>query len=610
MECRPASPPPSGLPPSAAASRRGAVVPVAEQRPAADTRPVPCRLRSSRSARRRRPFPAAGLPVAPAAALAVSLAAFPAVFPAAGCGPGAPSPSPADAPPVLDSLAVAGPAGPKPLVPAFAPEIRHYAVRCAERETLTVRAAAGSADETAGETAAITLNGDPLEEGRAEASLRHDQDLAVEVRRGTESATYAIHCVPLDFPEATVLTRRPGPADGLLVLDPAYHTDDGERISYLAVLDDHGVPRFRRRIEGGAQNFRWHAASRRYSYMAYGAPCTDRSGEVVESTEVVILDEGFEVVDRARAVGHCATDNHDFLLTPEGNYLFISYVPAERDFSAVPDANGEYPWSSAEATHDSVIQEVTPEGEVVFEWNSGESRDDRGPPIRKADCRVHQFPDHYAWLNSFSFTAEGNLLASFRGCAQVLEIERPSGRVLRQLGGSLPPIPDGRVHYRFVGDPYPVGFCGQHTPIETGREANGDLRIALFDNGVHCLEDLDEDFAKPQPHRNHHSRVVEYRLSGDEAVFLRHHESLFPNDARGAVQALPNGNWLIAWGSRPGRPPTSLVEVDPTGREVFEMRLRSQPPGDRDPRTWRPFRRARIYRAYREPGLEIPLNLP
>ena len=446
----------------------------------------------------------------------------------------------------------------------------------------------------------IALNGAPLPGQGGEVSLRDDQDLAIEVRRGAASTTYAVHCVPHDFPEVTVVTREPGPAEGLLLVDPSYE----DRISYLAILDDHGVPRFHRRVEGEVLNFRWHAAHRRYSYMAYGAPCTDPSGEVVESTEVVLLDEGFEVVDRAHAVGHCATDNHDFLLTDEGNYLFIAYPPAERDFSAVPDANGEYPWSTAEATRDSVIQEVTPEGEVVFEWNSGESRDGRGPPIRPADCRVHRFPDHYAWLNSFSLTSEGNLLASFRGCAQVLEIERPSGRVLRQIGGSAPAIPDGRVHHRFVGDPYPIGFCGQHTPIETGREANGDLRLALFDNGILCFGDW------PQPYENHRTRVVEYRLSDGEAVFLRHYESLFSMHIAGSVQALENGNWLISQGwnrrgdRRPkslmedhSRPATSVVEVDPLGREVFAMWIAGT-------------ERARIYRAYREPGLTIPLNLP
>ena len=572
-----------------------------------------------RPRRRSRLLPAGDFPLAALAALAP------------GCGPGPPTPSRIQDGPALESLEVAGPDGPKPLVPAFAPEIRHYAVRCAERETLTVTArpaignAAGNAGETAGETTEITLNGLALPVDRGEVSLRHDQDLVVGVRRGAESTTYAIHCVPFDFPEVTVVTRRPRlekreRAEGLLLVDPRYDSEAGERVSYLAVLDDHGVPRFHRRIETEARNFRWHPAHRLYSYsrLLDEESCSHREDEVV------LLDERFEAVDRLRAVGLCNTDLHDFLITAEGNYLFIAYIPAERDFSAVPDANGEYPWTTAEATHDSVIQEVTPEGEVVFQWNSGEPRaDGTDPPLKFADCRAERFPEQYAWLNSFSFTSEGNLLASFRGCAQVLEIERPSGRVLRQLGGSAPAIPDGRLHHRFVGDPVPVGFCGQHTPIETGRSSNGDLRIAIFDNAVHCLEDLaedldtdpDDDLARPRPRLNHPSRVVEYRLSGDEAVFLRHHEIPFPVRIAGSVQALDNGNWLIAqgWNRQPtptleritarfrealgARGPTSVVEVDPTGREVFALRVGND-------------ERARIYRAYRETGLTIPLNLP
>ncbi len=500
---------------------------------------------------------------------------------APGCGTDSPAPPPPPPPPILENLEIAGPDSSKPLVPAFAPEIRHYAVRCAERETLSVTAAAAPANDI--EPATLALNGAPLPDGRAEVSLRDDQDLAVEIRRGAASTTYAVHCVPLDLPEVEVVTVGPGPADGLLLLNLGYHGEEGKSVNYLTVLDDHGVPRFHRRVGGDVRNFRWHAAARRYSYHRHGV---GGHGGYVD-----VLDERFELVARPYPVGYSAPDSHDFRITDEGHYLFIVYSPAERDFRAVPDRNGDFPYGRAEPTHDSVIQEVTPEGEVVFEWNSGEGRDGDGPPIRFEDCRVQTFPDHYAWLNSLSFTSEGNLLASFRGCAQVLEIERPSGRVLRQIGGSAPAIPDGRVHHRIVGDPYPVGFCGQHTPIETGRSADGDLRIAVFDNGVHCLGDED----RPRPHENHPSRVVEYRLSGEEAIFLRHYESLFSNHVAGSVQALDNGNWLITWGWGPPR--VSPVEVDPSGREVFKMRVR----GDAV---------AGIYRAYREPGLTIPLNLP
>ena len=554
------------------------------------TRTVPGRRRPPRSARRRRALPGALPGALPTAGLLLALAPVAFAFGSVRF----PAPSPLPVPVELVSLEVAGLDGPKPLTPAFAPGIRHYAVRCAERETLTVTAR--PADRTAaGEPPKITLNGDPLAGGRAEVSLRHDQDLAVGVRRGAESTTYAIHCVPLDFPEVTVLTRRPGRAEGLLLLDPTHEVGSakGKFVTYLAVLDDYGVPRFHRRIESRVVNFRWHAAQRRYSYTR----ALDEESCGNANTETVLLDERLEVVARVRAAGLCSTDGHDFLLTDEGNYLFIAYVPAVRDFSAVPDRDSGYPYST-EPTHDSVIQEVTPEGEVVFQWNSGEARDGTGPALKFADCRVNRFPDHYAWLNSFSLTSAGTLLASFRGCAQVLEIERPSGRVLRQLGGSAPALPDGRVHYRLVGDPEPAGFCGQHTPVETGRGANGEMRIALFDNGVHCPGDEHpDDNHRRRPREHHRSRLVEYRLGdGGEAVFLRHYEMPWFVPYAGSVQALGNGNRLLTYGRARGLSST-LVEVDPSGQEVLVVRIG----GDR---------RERLYRAYREPGLTIPLNLP
>ena len=580
----PTFPPPLDRTPSSGSSP-GPVAP-GERRPPVKTRTV---AGPPAPASRRRSLPATCLPLA---ALAL----------AAGCRPDAPAPPSAPAAPVLEALEVAGPGGPKSLVPAFAPEIHHYAVRCDERETLAVAArpplrnAAGNAAASADEPPEITLNGAPLPGEGGEVTLRHDQDLAVEVRRGAGATTYAVHCVPHDFPEVTVVTREPGPAEGLLLVDPSYAYGHG----YLAVLDDHGVPRFHRRVER-AFNFRWHAAHRRYSYANRLPDESCSYGEF----EVVLLDERLEVADRVRAPGLCNTDFHEFTITDEGNYLFLSYLPAERDFSAVPDREGGYSYGKAEPTFDSVISEVTPEGEVVFRWNSGETPDGTGPPLKFADCwGGDRFPRRAGMINSFSLTGEGNLLASFRQCAQVLEIERPSGRVLRQIGGSAPAIPDGRVHHRFVGDPSPAGFCGQHSPIETGREANGDLRLALFDNGILCFGDW------PHPYENHRTRVVEYRLDDGEAVFLRHYESLFSMHIAGSVQTLGNGNWLISQGwnwtgdRRPkslrtdhSRPAISVVEVDPLGREVFAMWIAGA-------------ERAWIYRAYREPGLTIPLNLP
>ena len=486
-------------------------------------------------------------------------------------------------PPRLAALAVsvAGEDSAEPerrLRPNFDPETFHYAVRCDDPETLSVSGAA------AGANAAVTLNRTPVARAfeEREVVLRHDQDLAIVVSDGGDSVTYAVHCVGREFPRARTAVREPGRRDGLVLADPVYVDEGGVTVSHLAILDDNGVPRFHRRIPGEIYNFRWHARHRMYAYNGGAA------------NWVTLLDERLRPVARPAPVGIHDADSHDFRLTDEGNYLFVVYNPAERDLSPYPDWNGRFPYSTAEPTRDSVIQEVSPEGEVLFQWNSWEY-EDGSPALRIADCRWAQdWPREYGHLNSL-FLVDGDIVASFRGCSQVLKIERPSGRIRWQLGGSRPAIPDGRTRYSIVGDPEPEGFCGQHTAVESPPGT-----LTLFDNGWRCPADHSRWRDTPRE-AGRSARVVEYRLEGEEAIFSREYRSHLPSPARGAVQLLGGGRWWITWGVGLGRPLTAASEVDAAGREVFAIAF---------PRPGRDTSRVRLYRAYREYGLRVPLNLP
>ena len=467
------------------------------------------------------------------------------------------------------------------LRPNFDPETFHYAVRCDDPETLSVSGAA------AGGTAEVTLNRMPVPRAfeEREVVLRDDQDLAVVVSDGGGSVTYAVHCVGREFPLVRTVVREPARRDGLLLAAPFRTDDSGTPVSHIAVLDDNGVPRFHRRIPGWVLDFRRHAGHRMYSYTLT-LPGGAANG-------VVLLDERLRPVARPEPVGIHHSDSHDFRLTDEGNYLFVVYDPAERDLSPYPAPDGRFPYSTAAPTRDSVIQEVSPEGEVLFQWNSWEKADGSGPTIRAADCRWgDRWPQEYAHLNSLQLV-DGDILASFRGCSQVLKIERPSGRVRWQLGGSRPAIPDGRVRYSIVGDPEPEGFCGQHTAIESPPGT-----ITLFDNGFRCPEDYSRWRDSPGE-AGRGARVVEYRLEGEEAVFAREYRSHLPSPARGAVQLLGGGRWLITWGVGLGRPVTGASEVDAAGREVFVISFRGPYGG-----------RVNLYRIYREYGLRVPLNFP
>ena len=455
--------------------------------------------------------------------------------------------TPAQAAPLrLASLQVTG-AG--PLTPSFAPQVFHYAVRCKARQTLSVSARAER------DAARLWFNGQPVADAlvAAPVTLAGNEDLIIELEApaGGDRVVYVVHCVPPKFPNVEILRKEPGTAPGLLLVSP-YHTPSGANQkfeSWIAMLDDNGVPRFQRRVLPPAHNFRWHAHARRFSY---------NEARPNGFGPVVLLDEELEEVGRVHTVaGLAPAKMHEFLITAEGNYLFIVNNPVVRDLSRYPARKDGPTPSAAQQTHDAVIQEVAPDGKEVFRWNAWDH-------LKLSDCIDWWFfPKGYAKLNGLDLDAEGNLLTSFRGCSLALKVERPSGRVLWQLGGSDPAEPDPyderrptfeRPWYRITGDPH-GGFCAQHTVTEV---APG--HILMFDNRQ-CV-------GADQPS----SRVVEYRLGADgKAIFAGHHEPGWLTAYGGAVAALANGNRLIAWGG--GTSVASISEVDASGSELFALRL-------------------------------------
>ena len=207
----------------------------------------------------------------------------------------------------------------------------------------------------------------------------------------------------------------------------------------------------------------------------------------------------------------------------------------------------------------------------------------------------------YAHLNSLQIV-DGDIIASFRGCSQVLRIDRSSGTgaVEWKLGGTAPD-PDSTPTYTYlplVGDPAGE-FCGQHQATLTAAET-----VVMFDNGVQCLG--------PRKDLDPFSRVVEYDISsGTQATFLREYRR--PDEqgytvSYGGATVLNaddtdrnNDRWLIAWGTVldaivGAGERIAISEVDPvTGASLFEISMSG----------------ATMYRVYHQPDTgTIPLNLP
>lgn len=187
------------------------------------------------------------------------------------------------------------------------------------------------------------------------------------------------------------------------------------------------------------------------------------------------------------------------------------------------------------------LQEIAPEGHVVWEWHfaphAGELEDVDVP----ANCAEHGDCPHINTVERLPATPlgerderfrEGNVLVSPRHLHTVFVIDRDTGRIVWRL-------PPGMV-------------IGQHQPtmLDSGN-------LLIFDNG------------RGGPMRGT-SRVVEVEPTGGEIVWT--YEGSPPEDFWSAVgsgnQRLDNGNTLICamnW-AETGR----IFEVTPDGEIVWE----------------------------------------
>ena len=475
----------------------------------------------------------------------------------------------------LSTLQVTG--GSSATYPEFSPDTLHYALTCTNSTTLDVTA------RTLRTTAQLTLlRADTAQNVVATGTLAtaitvdQDDDIAIELSDAGDTVTYVVHCLPDAFPAIDILSRQAGVSDGLLLVSPS---------GYLAIIDNNGVPRFHRRAESG-RNLRRQADGRYSFHLGNNVRIFD-----AQLQNVTALSPQPPFTD---------TDPHDFLITDEGNYLFLDLLSATRDACDFQPCDPGTDTMMITVL-DSWIQEVTPEGDKVFEWNSGDH-------LKLSDCRLGIQRNDYAHINSLFLLADGDIITSFRHCNTVVRIDRSggTGSLVWQVGGTSPPR-DATTNYLTIVDDTTGEneFCGQHSAIlsESGT-------LLLHDNGNLCNG--------PRKQRAHFSRVVEYELvitdTQKEAVFQRQY--LLPSGngaaaAGGGVVELPNGNWLIAWGAlKTGsipyyrRPSISEVDpdVEPSGASLLDISIYSHSA----------IKHINTYRVYREDEttVDIPLSLP
>ncbi|MDZ7885131.1 MAG: aryl-sulfate sulfotransferase [Mycobacterium sp.] len=270
-----------------------------------------------------------------------------------------------------------------------------------------------------------------------------------------------------------------------------------------------------------------------------------------------------------------ARQNHDWELLPNGNRLVLVTVPR-----VVPDLG-------THTVGDQGLYEVSPQGDIVWEWRAGDHlhefgfSDEGWVALRETVARDPEDPWGYLEMNSAKSLGENhwyterpdsvfhpdNIVISFRKANIIALIDKQSGKVAWKLGPYYAAEP-GAQHQRISVHKVPRPLdqtSGQHNPHMIAAGLPGAGNILVFDNqgGAGYPPASVGIYAG--------SRILEIDPVTEDIVWQYTAEDsglppwTFFSSFVSNAQRLPNGNTLITEGMQ-GR----LFQVTPDGDIVWE----------------------------------------
>jgi hypothetical protein len=324
--------------------------------------------------------------------------------------------------------------------------------------------------------------------------------------------------IPTDMP-IPIITKSNNPSSGYIFASVPYW---GSGNHYIVIYNSQGKPVFFKKTKSLCTDFKLHE-NKLLTYFDY------------DSKKYYAMDTLMNVVDSFWVQNGFTTDEHDIKFMNNGNVLLIGLDIKTVDMSKY--VNGG---SRSARVVVNVIQEITPQKNVVFEWKSDEhyKYTDAADRVNLLDLSfVHSH------INSIDIDGDENLIVSARNLNEITKIDRKTGNIIWRFGGK-------NNQFKFVNDT--LKFSAQHSAVKL---KNGNM--LLYDNGLEHV---------PQ-----NARAVEYMLDEENktatVVWLYKNQPSIISNFWGNAQRLDNGNTFIAWGFNK----IAATEVNSNNEIVFEM---------------------------------------
>jgi hypothetical protein len=233
----------------------------------------------------------------------------------------------------------------------------------------------------------------------------------------------------------------------------------------------------------------------------------------------VVTDLAHNVLTTVEPHAGVSPDEHEFLITPRGTALVVSYVQTRADLRKVGGReNG--------LIMNGVFEEIDlATGTVLLHWESLDHVD-----VTESHAGVPKDPDEpydYFHINSVNPTPDGHVIVSARHTWGLYKVDRTTGRVRWRLGGK-------RSDFHL---PTAATFAWQH---DVHFENATTLR--LFDNGSDGTEAVTDE-----------SQVLWFSIKETARTARLERRLVHPAKvsahAMGNAQRLENGNIFVGWGT-------------------------------------------------------------
>lgn len=246
-----------------------------------------------------------------------------------------------------------------------------------------------------------------------------------------------------------------------------------------------------------------------------------------------MLDSKYNLAHKVRAVGEgLNADLHEFQLTEDGSALITVYNTTTVDLRSMGWGKPKEGW-----IEDCLFQEIDiATGDLLFQWRARDHfKAEDSYYWNPFAGYTNSVPFDFYHTNSIEKDSKGNFLISSRHFHHVAYINGTSGEPIWILGG-------GPQFNQFtdLSDGVATGMKWQHHARWISEEEN---IISIMDNGNAGPLHVDAPYSK--------GLIIQLDLEHFTAKLLQEFVSIGHARAasQGSLQALPNGNMFVGWGS-------------------------------------------------------------